>query len=149
MHPFRVPQRIDGAEVRAEGVSNQRHLFQPGALAPLFERFDEERLGFVHAPGNVVALRTDAEWHARGAAHPEPIECVHGCAPRASPSSQSGEVAEEKAQSRTVAVQQYGGWRCIGRGSRGLDGEGVEVVLGFREGDSFAVRNHGPICRAG
>src|SRR5258708_39556092 len=118
-------------------------------LAPFLERFDKERLGFMHAPRNVVALRTDAKWHARGAAHAEPIDGIHGCSPHAGPSSQRGKVAEEKAQACTVAVQQYGGWRRIGGGSGGLDGEGVEIMLRFSEGDSFAVSNHGLIFRTG
>lgn len=149
VHALRISQRIDGAEVRAERVPDERHLLQPRALAPLLERLDEERLGFVHAARDVVALRPDSERHARGAAHAEPIDGVHGRSAGAGPSSQRGEVQEEKAQAGAVAVQEDGRWRCFGRGGRGLDGECVQIMLRFRERDLFAVCDDGTVGGAG
>jgi len=116
VHALRMTQRIDGAEVRAERVPDERHPLQPRALAPLLERVDEERLGFLHAARDVVALRPNSKRHARGATHAEPIDGVHGRSARASPSSQRGEVQEEKAQAGAVAVQQDGRGRRFGGG---------------------------------
>lgn len=131
VHALRMTQRVDGAEVRAERVPDERHPLQTRALTPLLERVDEEGLGFVHATRNVVALRPNSKRHARGATHAEPIDGVHGRSARAGPTGQRGEVQEEKAQAGAVAVQQDGRGRRFGGGRRGLDGECVQIMFGF------------------
>ena len=61
LHALRMSQRIDGTEVRAERVLDGWHLLQPQALAPLLDQPNEERLGFVHAARDVVALHMDSK----------------------------------------------------------------------------------------
>jgi len=69
VHSLRVLESVSNAEIGAEGVTDNCHGLETHFCAPLFQRVDEEGLGFCDACGDVTFLGLDDEWDTRGTAH--------------------------------------------------------------------------------